>query len=206
MAVFNESVFINCPFDYRYKPLLDAMVFVVHDCGYVARTALEHDDATQVRLHKIFQLIEGCRLGIHDISRTELDPSTKLPRFNMPLELGIFMGAKQFGSDPHDTKRALVLDRDPYRYQQFCSDIAGQDPKSHDDDPATLMKAVRNWLRSNTPKGVMLPGPKRIWDRYLLFMEQLPEYCDRLHLDPSELIFNDYTTLAAAWLQENELP
>jgi hypothetical protein len=45
---------------------------------------------------RIFKLIEGCQFGIHDISRTELDTDSQLPRFNMPLELGMFLGAQRF--------------------------------------------------------------------------------------------------------------
>ena len=42
---------------------------------------------------KICQLILESPYGIHDLSRIELDPSTQLPRFNMALELGLFLGA-----------------------------------------------------------------------------------------------------------------
>ena len=73
------------------------MVFTVHDCGFIARCALEEEDASQVRIDKIYNIIAECRYGIHDISRTELDENSGLPRFNMPLELGIFLGAKKFG-------------------------------------------------------------------------------------------------------------
>ena len=81
---YNDNVFINCPFDEAYKPLFDALVFAIYDCGFVARCALEESDASRIRVQKIFEIISKCRLGIHDISRIELDKSTKLPRFNMP--------------------------------------------------------------------------------------------------------------------------
>ena len=93
-----DNVFINCPFDTDYKALFYAIVFTVHDCGFVARCALEEGDASQVRIDKIYSIIAECRYGIHDISRTELDENFGLPRFNMPLELGIFLGAKKFGT------------------------------------------------------------------------------------------------------------
>ena len=44
-----------------------------------------------------------------------------------------------------------ILDRARYRYQQFCSDIAGQDIRWHDDLPETAIKVVRNWLQTNSP-------------------------------------------------------
>ena len=95
---YARSVFINCPFDGEYLPIFRAVVFTVSVCGFVPRCSLEHDDASQVRLEKIYRLIGSSAFGIHDISRTELDGENQLPRFNMPLELGFFLGAKQFGS------------------------------------------------------------------------------------------------------------
>jgi hypothetical protein len=94
---YGRCVFINCPFDDGYKQLFETTIFSVFDCGYIPRCALEVYDSGQVRIEKIFKLIAGCRFGIHDISRTELDAHSQLPRFNMPLELGIFLGAHASG-------------------------------------------------------------------------------------------------------------
>lgn len=55
---------------------------------------LEINDAGDQRIDKINNIIKECKIGIHDISRTELDDHSNLPRFNMPLELGLFLGAK----------------------------------------------------------------------------------------------------------------
>jgi hypothetical protein len=93
---YDDSVFVNCPFDSEYEPIFHAIVFSIHDCGYVARCALEADDSGDVRIEKILAIIDQCKLGIHDISRTELNEHS-LPRFNMPLELGLFLGASRFG-------------------------------------------------------------------------------------------------------------
>lgn len=128
---YNDNVFLNCPIDSLYKRLFDAMVFAVHDCGFIARCALEEADASQVRIEKIYNIIEECRFGIHDISRTESDHVSGFPRFNMPLELGVFLGAKKFGIHEHKRKKCLVVDREPYRYQKFISDISGQDIQAH---------------------------------------------------------------------------
>src|SRR5438874_1321601 len=118
---YGKNVFINCPFDSAYKPLFEAVVFSVFNCGFRARCALEIDDASEVRIEKIFRIIAECRLGIHDISRTDASPATKLPRFNMPLELGMFLSAKRFGNKVQKLKTCLILDSTPYRYQQFIS-------------------------------------------------------------------------------------
>lgn len=75
------------------------------------------DDGGQTRIDKLYGLIEACRYGIHDLSRTELDKTYRLPRFNMPLELGIFLWAKRYGGSKQKQKRLLILDIEPYRYQ-----------------------------------------------------------------------------------------
>lgn len=202
---YTTSVFLNVPFDSRYKPLLEALIFVVHDCGFVARSALEIADGTQVRIHKIVKIISSSKYGIHDISRTGLSGSYRLPRFNMPLELGIFIGAKEFGGSPHAGKRGLILDRERYRYQRFCSDIAGQDIEAHGDDPAKAIAVVRNWLGTAPEvKGKkILPGGTHIVRRYQRFSEQLPAMCRRLSVQRRELRFADYVELVVGWLREN---
>ena len=91
---YTDNVFINCPFDDEYTELFYAAVFAIFDCGFVARCTLEDDDSGQVRIDKIQAIIKICKYGIHDVSRTELCDQNNLPRFNMPLELGMFFGAK----------------------------------------------------------------------------------------------------------------
>lgn len=113
---YAQSVFINCPFDTDYGALLDAVVFTVHDCGFVARTALELPDSGRTRLDRLVDLIASCRFGIHDLSRTELDPVNQLPRMNMPLELGLFLGAQRYGTGRNRQKVTLVLDSERYRF------------------------------------------------------------------------------------------
>ncbi len=79
-------------------------MFTVVRCGYHPRCALEVIDGGQTRISKIEKLIEECNLGIHDISRTELNEHG-LPRFNMPLELGLFLGAKRYGDSRQKRKK-----------------------------------------------------------------------------------------------------
>lgn len=197
------SVFVNCPFDTEYRPLFEAIVFAIHDCGYIARCALEVDDSSEVRIEKIARIIAACKVGVHDISRTELDPNNSLPRFNMPLELGLFIGAKRFGRSEQRTKICLILDTEKYRYQKFVSDIAGQDIVAHSGVPSEAIKAVRNCLRGPTPKTVKIPGGVVIAKRYELFRRELPLMCERLKLDEAELTFSEYVLQVEEWLKLN---
>lgn len=204
-AAGENHVFINCPFDAKYRPLFEAMVFAVLDCGFVARSAVEVEDGSQTRIDRLATTIADCRLGIHDISRTELDPVSRLPRFNMPLELGMFLGAKRYGNPRQRRKLCLILDREAYRYQQFCSDIAGQDIRAHGNDPAAVIRVVRDWLRNASADAeTLMPSGSRIADRYALFRYELPQMCERIDLDANELIFNDLTIVISGWLRANQ--
>ena len=201
-AACEDSVFLNVPFDRRYTRLFNAIVFVVHDCGFTARSALEVEDSGQARVEKVLHIIEQSKFGIHDISRAGIDRNTRLARFNMPLELGFFLGARRYGSARHLQKRCLVLDRDRYRYSDFCSDISGQDVRAHNDDPREAIRAVRDWLSSHR-SSVQMPGGKSIFERYLLFEVQFRDQAGALRLDPRELTFGDYTKLVEGWLRTN---
>ena len=199
---YADNVFINCPFDRNYLPLFQATIFVVFDCGFVARCAQELDDASQVRIDKIGDIIAECKYGVHDISRTERDRKSKLPRFNMPLELGMFLSAKRFGQRQQRKKVCLVLDKEPYRYQSFISDISGQDVRSHDGDPRTLVGVVRSWLRTASNR-MTIPGGAAIWRRYKRFRADLPALCKEVRLSEGEMVFNDYTNFISRWLRQN---
>lgn len=84
-AAYSDNVFVNCPFDDDYGETFRALIFGIRACGFLPRSARELDDGGQARIEKLYSLIEECRYGIHDLSRTELDPVNHLPRFNMPL-------------------------------------------------------------------------------------------------------------------------
>jgi len=184
---YSNSVFINCPFDAQYRPLFEAIVFTVQDLGFAARCATERDDSGEVRLQKILSLITECKYGLHDLSRAEVN-APDLPRFNMPFELGLFMGCRQFGAGHHRQKVTLILDSDRYRYQRFLSDIAGQDIKAHGDDPEKAVAVVRKWL-GPTPERAKPHGAAAIWKRYQQFQAALPDLCadPAMSITPEEL-------------------
>jgi len=106
--------------------MFEAIVFAVNDIGFRAKCARERLDSSQVRLHKIAALISASRYSIHDLSRTALDDVNSLPRFNMPLELGMDLGCKYFHPNCAD-KSLLIFDSEQYRFQKFVSDLSGQD-------------------------------------------------------------------------------
>ena len=196
---FGNSVFINCPFDSEYWPIFEAIVFCVLDCGFVPRCALEEADSGTFRLSKIQLIIRASRYTIHDLSRVELSGDARLPRFNMPFELGLDIGCRVYGSNQARRKKCLVLDSDPFRYKAFLSDISGQDIRSHCNFPATAINLVRHWLRI-VSKRESIPGPIAINERFARFTSELPILCDESGLDRDDLQFVEYVAWIDAWL------
>ncbi|MFH1563325.1 MAG: hypothetical protein ABIF11_07930 [Nitrospirota bacterium] len=201
---YEKNVFINCPFDKDYRPIFNAIVFTVHDIGFVAKSALEISDSAQNRLAKIMKIISECKYGIHDISMTDLDPVNLLPRFNMPLELGIYLGCQRFGGRIQQRKACMIMDREPYRYQKFISDIAGQDIHFHNNDPKNVVSCVRDWIRSASGR-TKIPGGAKIWERYKLFTYELPKIANKLNIEVDEVTFADFIYAITEWLKGNPL-
>jgi len=198
---YNNSVFINCPFGIPwYDEMLEAVVFTVVNCGFYPRSAKEVEDAANIRLFKIYDLIEQCRFGIHDISYTELDAPENCPRFNMPFELGVFLGARHFGKDK--SKPALIFDREKWRYRIFLSDISGQDLSNHQCDIKKVVEQVRDFLNSWSDE--RLPSHNSIQDRLDLFQADLPLLCDAMGFNRNSLKYPDYLSFVSEWLQDRE--
>lgn len=194
-----SDVFINCPFDRDYAPQFEALIFGALACGFRPRSARELDDGGQTRIDKLYGIIEECRYGVHDLSRTQLDVVNQLPRFNMPLELGIFLGAKRFGGDPHKAKRCLILDIEPYRYQRFISDLAGMDIADHGGEVDRTLTRFRNWIANVSRRQGVIGGPALI-DAHHQFREELPDMALALGLDPVAIPYVDFERIATNWL------
>ncbi|HRO03623.1 MAG TPA: hypothetical protein PLS69_08495 [Terricaulis sp.] len=167
-------VFINCPFDEDYGPLLRAAAFTVAACGYLPTCALDDDDAGRIRFEKLRALITAADLAIHDLSRTELSEETHTPRFNMPFELGLYLGAKHFGGPRQRQKKCLVLAKSRREWSPTISDLAGVDPAFHHGRPDALIRAVRDFLHTS-PTGGMLPGETALIADHRRFLADLPK-------------------------------
>jgi hypothetical protein len=202
-VAYERNIFLNCPFDTEYSPLFQAITFAVHECGFQARCALEAEDSGEVRIQKIKRIIRECRFGIHDISRVELDAVNQLPRFNMPLELGLFMGAQEYGRGDQKRKLSLVLNAEPYRYQKFCSDIAGQDIRAHFNTAEQAIVAVRGMLSTCLGGDAPIPGASAIQARHVQFLRRLPGLCRELRMRPDELRFVEFRWLVTRWRANN---
>jgi hypothetical protein len=199
VAPNNRTVFINCPFDATYRKIFDAIVFSVCALGFEPRCALDQDSVTEERLTKILNLIEWCPFSIHDLSNMKIDPGTRLPRHNMPFELGLFLGY-EFAS--RTQKSCLILDKEGYRYRKSLSDLSGRDVRAHKGLPAQAITAVRDWLVTESGRDDA-PGGESIVQQYRRFRRQLPALCRETRRIASELTFWDYRGMVSAWLKND---
>ena len=165
---FSRSVFVNCPFDSEYLPLLRHLLFTIIYLGFLPRIASERSDSGENRIDKICTLIRACQYSIHDLSRLRASQIGEFSRMNMPFELGVEYGSRRFGVQPLTRKRCVVLEKDQHEFQKALSDLAGIDIKHHRNEPAEVVRAVRNWFVET----VGLSGvhsASRIWYRFADF-------------------------------------
>lgn len=195
---YRTNIFINCPFDSDYYPLLKPLLFTVIFCGLKPRLS-ETLDGDDIRIRQIQQIIEESKFSIHDISRIISKNKKDLPRFNMPFELGLDLGCKMYSKKD---KKCLILEEDQFRYKKALSDISGQDISSHANDPLQITKCARNWIykiKSNKP-----PAYTVIWDLYNEFLFDFDKDMKAENLDPNkmwEIPFSELIDLMSNWIK-----
>jgi hypothetical protein len=154
-----------------------------------------------LRIIKILELIGSCRYGIHDISMQSLDAVTNLPRFNMPFELGLFLGCQHFSEHADQKSKAmLVLDSAPYRFRESLSDFAGYDIVCHNSSPDQAIRLVRDWLRNSI--GKKMYGSTRLQAEFLQFEKKLPDMAEEFAPHPDQINFTDLCPLIGEWIRE----
>jgi hypothetical protein len=204
---FSESVFVNCPFDDGYRPMLRPLLFTVSYLGLKPRIALETLDSGTPRIQKIVNLIKSSRYAIHDLSRLQAQEKGEYYRLNMPLELGIDVGCQIFGQGEQRSKRCLILEEQRYRYQTAISDLSGSDIAVYGQSPRTLVAEVRNW--QNSQAHLHAPGPTSVWTAFLEFMSyNYTALKERGFSDPDIglLPIDELMTCIADWISRTQKP
>ena len=183
-----------------------AACFAIMSCGYAPRCALDYSDSGVVRFTEIVKIITECDRSIHDISRVELDRRSRLPRFNMPLELGADLGLRLAGPSIQRRRKTLVLDAEADRYDKTLSDISGMDIEAHANDVRHIIRLVRDWLNANRePSALPLPGAVAINDDHDTYLGIVHDIVGNLRLDPhDELPHADYLHVVAIALPRIE--
>ncbi len=202
---FDNNVFINCPFDIEYRTLLRALVFTTVYLNLEPQLS-QTVSSSKIRINQIKRHIRSCKYGIHDLSRSRALNAGELPRFNMPYELGLDIGALEYGNKQLKTKKILILESERYHYQKVLSDIAGQDIAAHGDEPKVLIQKLRDWMSVNTPDN-MVPPSSQIWIAFNQFTDDLSSSLTPSHMpeDIAEMIIGDYIKYAKDWISKFKL-
>jgi hypothetical protein len=137
-----ESVFLNIPYDDAFENLYLAYIVGLTQLGLRINATLAIPN--QGRLATIIDLIEQSNISIHDLSRIEL--SSGIPRFNMPVELGLALYRSKVTQGRH---RVYIFESKPYRTQRSTSDVNGIDPQIHRGTVTGLMAGLRNIFRNH---------------------------------------------------------
>lgn len=195
---YEESVFINCPFESSYDSIFNAIVFAVLECGFSPRCAKEEEGSSGDIFNEILTIIKECKYGIHDISKYECDPKTNMARFNMPLELGVFIGASEYGRKQKD----YLIFGSYNKFKDYISDLSGKRAKDHKGDHNEAIKSVRTWLHNKTEKRVI--SGSNIFIRYKDFKTDLPYMCAEVKWTPEEITFEEYVSLAKEWIEDTD--
>jgi hypothetical protein len=164
---FDKNIFINCPFDKKYKPLLKALLFIILYLEFEPQISVT-ESSSHSRITEIMRLIENSKYSIHDISRCEPLKIGELPRFNMPYEMGLDIGCSIYGTNEQKTKKCLILESVKNRYDMVISDISGQDIKEHNDKPKKVIGKVLEWFAANKAIPIdQIPSLSKTWTKYL---------------------------------------
>ena len=145
-----QNVFLNVPFDSRYSGLFTALIGGLTALGYEPHCVLEVPSGGQNRLDRIYTLIESCGASIHDLSRVSLSGPFRVPRFNMPFELGIAYALTR--KQPH---QFFVFEAKDYRLQASLSDLNGHDPHIHEGTQDGILRCLLDCFAFGTPTGAL---------------------------------------------------
>ncbi|GAA0880374.1 hypothetical protein GCM10009119_33440 [Algoriphagus jejuensis] len=198
-----KNVFINCPFDNEFYPLLKGIFFVLIYLGFKPKIA-ETSDSGQVRILKIKDLMVASPLSIHDLSRIDPLATDAAARLNMAFEMGIDFGLRYSGIPEYGTKRFLILEKEEHRYKTFLSDISGNDIKSHQNDPELIIKAIRDWIKSQGQRKAV-PRHKLIFSAFNEFLMYYNQMIGGEGYDPKEitaLTFSDVIDIMTNWVKK----
>lgn len=192
---FRSDVFLNAPFDKKYEPLFIALVSGLVALRRRPRCVLEIPDGGAGRIARILELMRQCEASVHDLSRvTTSGPAGKrVPRFNMPFELGLACALSHVDRRGHSF---VVMEEVPYRSQRSLSDLSGVDPYVHRGSPAGVLTALSDWLGSRAHD----PSPRRLTRHYEIVSERAKELRTDVGADTifSPALFRRTTLVAAA--------
>jgi hypothetical protein len=167
-AYRNFQVFLNYPFDDPFSPLADAMSFAVIAGGLLPVCAYDLSAPDRPRLEMLVEAIRCCHYSAHDFSRSQGGGPQNFARMNMPIEMGMALfHALHTQRREH---RCTFFVSTPHDYKAFASDLAGLDPRVHNNDDARLLTDMYEWLRGVVPSALINAQPTvQVLDKFETF-------------------------------------
>ena len=131
------SVFLNVPFDERYRTLFIALVAGLAALGRKPHCVLEMPSSKR-RLDRIYELLARCETSVHDLSRVTLSGPLRVPRFNMPFKAGI-----AWALDRHRPPHVFfLLEEKSHRLEHSLNDLNGYDVRIHEGTQVGILRSL----------------------------------------------------------------
>ncbi len=192
----SKSVFLNIPYDTDFEQLYLAYTTGLTMLGLTAKLtlAVPHDIS---RLETIIRLIQSAHYSIHDLSR--VTSAGGVPRFNMPLELGLALYRSRTEPGRH---QVYIFEQENYRIQRSTSDLNGLDPFIHNGTPRQIMARLRSIF---LPEGQSVTVPKMM-SAFERLIEALPAIKEKAGTDSiyEAAIFNDILLALSLWKNKSQ--
>ena len=194
-----NAIFINCPFDDEYLPLLRALLFVSRFYGLDVKIASTDLDSKSNRLARIISLMRESKYSGHDLSKMKSVKEDEYYRMNMPFELGLDYG---IGGDE---KVFLIFENEPYKLKIALSDINGWDVRPHLDNPEKLIMEFRKWIVVNRELSKTLKSYSYsdIWYKYNDFYGSFSDFMTIHNLKDEEISVTEYLEYIDSFLKDN---
>lgn len=159
-----RHVFVNIPYDNKYRPLELALCATLISFGFQPIMAKSNRIET-VRLNKIGKLMKACKYGVSDLSR--------ITRHNMSFEHGMMIALPNI-------KACCALVKDEFKAMQYLSDMNGFDTTPHYGDKRTLITNLTNWILDNTMEDI--PPERRDINASMIIeiLPLIPKYIKRI--------------------------
>jgi hypothetical protein len=145
----HHQVFLNYPFDSDFALVAEALNFAVVAAGLLPVCALDLTAPDRPRLDILIEAISCCHYSAHDLSRAKGEGKENFARMNMPIEMGLALYPAL--TSQRGEHRCAFFVASPHDYKRFASDLAGLDPQCHNEDPATAVTLMYEWLRAVVP-------------------------------------------------------
>lgn len=170
-APYGESVFVNCPFDDRFEPLLHAIILTLAAHGLSARSALEAHEGP--RLQRIWSAISASKYSVHDLSRLRGEGPDNLARFNMPFELGFAVALRFQAPATGRSHHWYAMFEGAFEDKRVLSDLAGFDLGHHESTVESVIRTLCQWLGTLDYVPRVRPAPRSVLEGYARYEARL---------------------------------